>query len=90
MNELELTCTKPFSQSRTVFQTKLVIDLEVGDTVSLYPAVNIPDNENYYWVMSINQDTSYADHNYGYLVHIDEITKNEYFEEYDSSLHHNT
>ena len=59
---------------------KLSVDLEVGDTVLLYPAVNIPDNENYYWVMAINEDTSYADHNYGYLVYLDDETKKEHFE----------
>jgi hypothetical protein len=81
MDSLELTCIKPFTQSRRVFSSVLTIDLDVGDIVTLALATNLPDSEGCYWVMAVNDDHSYGENSYGYLIELEDDEKQEYFEE---------
>ena len=65
---LHLTCIKDFSQSRRVYQSTLDFEIKVGDNVILIEANNLSDSENLYWLISINDDDSYGENSYGYLV----------------------
>ena len=77
---LNLTCIKDFSQSRRVYQSLKLVNVQEGDDVTLMKANNLPDSDNLYWVMSINDDDSYGNDSYGYLVHIDDSDLETYFE----------
>ena len=68
---LHLTCIKGLSQSRRVFQSIKGFEIQVGDEVVLNKANNLPDNENLYWLISINDDDNYGEDSYGYLIEFD-------------------
>ena len=77
---LNLTCIKDFSQSRMVFTSTKGVYIEKGDNVVLMKATNLSDSDNLFWVLSINDDDSYGNDSYGYLVHLDSDDMNNYFE----------
>ena len=77
---LNLTCIKDFSQSRMVFTSTKGVHIEKGDSVVLLKATNLSDSDNLFWVISINEDDSYGNDSYGYLVHLDSDDMSNHFE----------
>jgi len=77
---LNLTCIKAFSQSRMVFTSTKGVHIDTDDDVTLLKASNLSDSDNLYWVISINDDHSYGNDSYGYLVHLDASDLETYFE----------
>ena len=77
---LELTCKKPINFNRTVYSRNMPVSLEIGDEIVIMKADNLPNNENEYWVTSINDDTFYGEDPYGYLVFLDRLEIEKYFE----------
>ena len=77
---LELTCKEPINFNRTVYSRNMPIDLNTGDEIVIMKADNLPNNENEYWVTSINDDTFYGEDPYGYLVYLDSLEIEKYFE----------
>lgn len=77
---LNLTCIKDFSQSRIVYTSTKSVHIEKGDDVVLLKATNLSDSDNLFWVLSVNDDDSYGNDSYGYLVHLDNDDMNSHFE----------
>ena len=77
---LELTCKEPINFNRTVYSRNMPIGLNTGDEIVIMKADNLPNNENEYWVTSINDDTFYGEDPYGYLVYLDSLEIEKYFE----------
>ena len=77
---LNLTCIKDFSQSRRVYQSLQTIKVRKGDEITLIKADNLPDSDNLYWILSINDDDSYGNDSYGYLAHLDSTELQSHFE----------
>ena len=77
-NNLELTCIKPLTISRFVYQRNMTLKFSIDDEIVLYKATNIPDSDGWYWIQSVNDDYSYGEDHYGYLIQIEDIEN--YFE----------
>ena len=69
----ELTCIKPLTISRFVYQRNMVLEFSIDDKVVLNKATNIPNSDGWYWVQSVNDDYSYGEDAYGYLTRIEDI-----------------
>ena len=77
-NNLELTCIKPLTISRFVFQRNMTLEFSIDDEIVLNKATNIPNSNGWYWVQSVNDNYSYGEDAYGYLIQIEDIEN--YFE----------
>ncbi len=77
----ELTCIKPLTISRFVYQRNMTLEFSIDDKVVSNKATNIRNTTNddgWYWVQSVNDDYSYGEDAYGYLIQIEDIEN--YFE----------
>ena len=68
--------TIPFSISRRVFSSRLEIDFQEGETITVYPASNLSDSESLYWLdeyVDADGDSHVYDDCYGHLIHVDDL-----------------
>ena len=56
----------------------MTLEFSIDDEIVLNKATNIPNSNGWYWVQSVNDNYSYGEDAYGYLIQIEDIEN--YFE----------